>query len=133
MCSSDLVPLLPDVAKALLRYVKVDRGNDPRPQIFLTVRNRVTGGRHHARRPLSYCNHMSQFKDYYNKAGIKSRQKASHILRHSFATNLLRDDVPIKNISDLLGHRHIDTTQIYAKVDVESLRSIAPLWPEAVR
>ena len=126
-----VVPLLPDVAKALLDYIRTDRGKDPRPEIFLTIRNRGTGGKRHKRRPLSYFNHMSQFKRYYQKAQIKSRQKASHILRHSFATNLLRDEVPIKHISDLLGHRHLDTTQIYAKVDIESLRSIVSPWPEA--
>lgn len=126
------VPLLPEVARALIQYIKRDRGNDPRPEIFLTIKNRGTGGKLHARRPLSYCNHMSQFKNYYQKAGIKSRQKASHILRHSFATNLLRDEVPIKHISDLMGHRHIDTTSIYAKVDIEALRSIAQPWPEKI-
>jgi integrase/recombinase XerD len=125
-----VVPLLPDVAKALLDYIRIDRGNDPQPEIFLTIRNRGTGGKRHGRRPLSYFNHMSQFRRYYEKANIKSRQKASHILRHSFATNLLRDEVPIKHISDLLGHRHLDTTQIYAKVDIESLRSIVSPWPE---
>ena len=125
-----VVPLLPDVAKALLNYIRIDRGDDQRTEIFFTVRDRGTGGRRHARRPLSYFNHMSQFKDYYVRARINSRQMASHILRHSFATNLLRKEVPIKHISDLMGHRHIETTHIYAKVDIESLRSIASPWPE---
>lgn len=124
------VPLLPEVASAILNYIKKDRGNNSLPELFLTVQNRYTGGRRHARRALSYFNHMSQFKKYYLKARINSAQKASHILRHSFATNLLRQAVPIKNISDLLGHRHIETTYIYTKVDVERLRSIASPWPK---
>ena len=123
------VPLLPDVARALLRYIKKDRGESFFEQVFLTVVKRGTGGNQHAKRSLSYCNHMSQFKNYYNKAGIQSSQKASHILRHSFATHLIQGDVPIKNISDLLGHRNIESTYLYAKVDVEKLRSIANVWP----
>lgn len=124
------VPLLPEVAKAILDYIRRDRGNDDQPEVFLTILNRKGGIRNFPRRRLSYFNHMSQFKHYYVKAGINSAQKASHILRHSFATNLLRDGVPIKNISHLLGHAHLDTTQIYTKVDIENLRSIAPTWPK---
>lgn len=124
-----VVPILPDVAKAILQYIKKDRLTDKNPELFLTIRDRGTGGKKHSRRALSYCNHMSQFKDYYNKSGIKSAQKASHILRHSFATHLLHDGINIKTISSLLGHAVIDTTQIYTKVDVEVLRSITPEWP----
>ncbi len=123
------VPLLPDVARAVLNYIKKDRSTDKNPELFLTIKDRGTGGKSHARRALSYCNHMSQFKDYYKKTGIKSPQKASHILRHSFATHLIQDGKSIKTISDLLGHTGIDTTQIYTKVDVESLRSITSPWP----
>jgi site-specific recombinase XerD len=123
------VPLLPDVARALLNYIKRDRGTDGPPEVFLTVKNRYAGGKRHARRKLSYFNHMSQFKHYYIKAGIDSTQKASHILRHSFATHLLHKEIPMKNIADLLGHRSIETTFIYTKVDVERLRSIASPWP----
>lgn len=126
------VPILPDVAKAILKYIRKDRFADKNPELFLTIRDRGTGGKKHSRHALSYCNHMSQFKDYYNKSGIKSAQKASHILRHSFATHLLQGGTSIKTISSLLGHKVIDTTQIYTKVDVESLRSITPDWPIAV-
>jgi len=52
---------------------------------------------------------------------IESRLKlnknlTSHIARHSFATIVLAHDVPIENVARMLGHKNIQTTQIYAKI-----------------
>ena len=46
------------------------------------------------------------------------------------ATSLLRQGVSLQDIADILRHRSIETTQIYAKVDVSALRQIAQPWPE---
>lgn len=124
------VPLLPDVASALLNYIKHDRKKSTFEEVFLTVQNRGTGGKQHRRHPFSGFNHMSQFKNYYLKAKIDSAQKASHILRHSFATKLLENKIPILEIAKHLGQKHLDSAYIYTKVDIENLRSIVPIWPE---
>jgi len=55
--------------------------------------------------------------------------KGAHLLRHSLATNLLRCGASLSEIGQLLRHRQPTTTQIYAKVDIEALRSIALPWP----
>ncbi len=60
----------------------------------------------------------------YHKKGM-----AAHSLRHSFATHLLQKGATMQQIAEVLRHRSLDTTQIYAKVDFERLRSIAPAWP----
>lgn len=60
----------------------------------------------------------------YHKKGM-----AAHSLRHSFATHLLQKGATMQQISEVLRHRRIDSAQIYAKVDFERLRSIAPAWP----
>jgi site-specific recombinase XerD len=51
------------------------------------------------------------------------------LLRHSLATRLVNRGVPIKQIADLLGHRSIDTTAIYSKVDLNRLAAVALPFP----
>jgi len=54
----------------------------------------------------------------------------THLLRHTAATRLHRRGVPLKEIADLLGHRCIDTSMIYTKIDIPSLQQAALPWPE---
>ena len=55
--------------------------------------------------------------------------KGAHLLRHSLATGMLRNGATLEDIGQILRHRHPETTQIYAKVDLEALRTVAPPWP----
>lgn len=119
-------PLTNDVAEALLAYFRDTRGGSTFPEVFLTVRG--------APRPLSENNHFNScLKKYYRRAGIDSKIRGSHAIRHAFATRLMEQDVPIKTIADLLGHKTIQTTSIYTKVDLEHLRTVAVEWPEVER
>lgn len=63
-------------------------------------------------------------------AGITQAGVGTRTLRHSWAIRALANDSPIKAISDVLGHRYIDTTFIYAKADLKTLREVAMPWPE---
>ena len=63
------------------------------------------------------------------RAGIDPPRKGSHLLRHSLATAMLRHGASLEEIGQILRHRHPETTQIYAKVDLEALRALAPAWP----
>jgi integrase/recombinase XerD len=64
------------------------------------------------------------------RAGIKRPGRgAAHLLRHSIASSMLRHGASLQEISALLRHRCIETTQIYAKIDVTALRQIAQPWP----
>lgn len=119
------LPLHKEVADALLTYIKKDRKKPEFKEVFLTVKN--------PQRPLSKHNHYSaRLKKYYVKAGITLSSKGSRSIRHAFATRLVNQKVPIKTISDLLGHRWIETTFIYTKVDVDRLRELAKDWPEVL-
>jgi len=60
-------------------------------------------------------------------AGISNG--GAHRLRHTAATQMLRRGASLTEIAQVLRHRHVDTTAIYAKVDRDSLRSIAKAWP----
>jgi len=65
------------------------------------------------------------------RAGVTCQVRgAAHILRHSVATSMLRNGATLQEIADILRHRSLDTTHIYAKVDVVNLRKIAQPWPE---
>jgi len=53
----------------------------------------------------------------------------AHRLRHTVATQMVRSGVALPEISQVLRHRRLITTAIYAKVDREGLRSLARRWP----
>ena len=101
----------------------MDRKKPDFNQVFLTVRGK--------QRPLSAHNHYaSNFHKYYKEAGISPKFSGTRHFRHAFATRLVSQNIPIKTIADLLGHRHIETTFIYTKVDIDQLRMLAREWPE---
>jgi len=66
------------------------------------------------------------------RAGIRppARYGGARALRHSLATAMLRQGASLQDVGQLLRHRSIDTTAIYAKVDIERLRQVALPWPE---
>jgi site-specific recombinase XerD len=68
-------------------------------------------------------------KRCFGSAGIAA---SAHAIRHAFATRLMEHDTPIKTIADLLGHKSINTTFIYTKVDLKHLRIVAYEWPEVL-
>lgn len=64
------------------------------------------------------------------RAGVP--EVGPHRLRHALATNLMAHGVALRDISQVLRHRDLATTAIYAKVDLVSLRAVARPWPGAV-
>ena len=67
------------------------------------------------------------------RAGIDSLRKGAHQFRHTLATEMLRQGASLREIGDLLRHRHPQTTTIYAKVDLVSLRTLGLPWPGGAR
>lgn len=111
------------VADALLPYLE-DRGRARYPEVFLTIRS--------PRRPLGETNNFRTcLLPWFRRAGIIGRPRGAHVIRHAVATRLVNQGTSIKAIADILGHRSIETTRIYAKVDVVHLRQLALDWPEA--
>ena len=67
------------------------------------------------------------------RAGIDAPTKGAHQFRHALATQMLRHGASLTEIGELLGHRSPETTKIYAKVDLDALRTLALPWPGGVR
>lgn len=68
-------------------------------------------------------------KNHLRAAGIDSTQYSSHKLRHTAATLMLQNGVDVRTLQEVLGHEHLNTTQIYTHIDNESLRVAAKANP----
>jgi hypothetical protein len=62
-------------------------------------------------------------------AGLGSRIRGTHAIRHSAASRRIQAGATLKQIADLLGHRSINTTSIDAEVDLKALAAAAMHWP----
>lgn len=64
------------------------------------------------------------------RAGISASSYGAHILRHTAATHMLAQGVPLFEIGSVLRHRSLDMSAYYAKVDTNLLIEVAQPWPE---
>ena len=64
-------------------------------------------------------------------AGLDSTKYSSHKLRHTAATLMLSNGVDVRTLQEVLGHEHLNTTQIYTHVDNAELRIAAAANPLA--
>lgn len=118
-----VAPLTEPVGHSLLDYLRHGRPPASYPQVFLTVQ--------HPTRPLRSPAVISEMvHQRLNRASVNNPHKGSHIFRHAFAARMLQRGQSLKTIADFLGHRNINTTFIYTKVDVEALRQAVLEWPE---
>ena len=63
------------------------------------------------------------------RAGIQLPRQGAHLFRHTLATQLLQQGASLPEIAQVLRHQQLDTTRIYAKVELTALRELAPPWP----
>jgi integrase/recombinase XerD len=101
-----LVPLMESVGDAIIQYLRHRPSKTPFREVFLTVNAPL--------RPLTTLAISHVVRGYMKKVGITTPGAGSRTLRHSWAIRALANDSPIKSIADVLGHRYIDTTFIYA-------------------
>jgi len=119
----DRLPLLSDIGEALVLYLTKDRGACESRQVFL----RMIAPRVGLAGP---CAVGDIVRLALARANLRSQSRgAAHIFRHSLATRMIRHGASIAEISEVLRHRSQSTTQIYAKVDFETLREVARPWP----
>jgi site-specific recombinase XerD len=118
------LPLSQEVGQAIVEYLQHGRPPTQSDALFLRSVAPFTAFR-------SPANVGLIVKDAIDRAGVACpRGGAAHVLRHSVATSMLRQGASLQDIAALLRHRSVETTQIYAKVDVSALDRIAQPWPE---
>jgi len=81
------------------------------------------------RQRISTSTIHSLVKKHLKVAGLDSSKYSSHKLRHTAATLMLKSGVDVRTLQELLGHEHLNTTQIYTHVENDSLRDAAMKSP----
>jgi site-specific recombinase XerD len=118
----DRLPLPDDVGTALAEYLTV-RGRREFRRVFLTLRAPT--------RPIRPDLVGDVVRRACERAGVA--EFTPHRLRHALASEMLAQGASLREISQVLRHRHLSTTAIYAKVDLERLRQVALPWPGVER
>ncbi len=118
------LPLTQELGDALVSYIEYGRPAVEGPHFFTTSRAPY--------RPLAGPSSVSTIVSRaIRRAGVRRRGRgAAHLLRHSAATEMLRQGIGLYEIGAVLRHRSIESTAHYAKVDVNALSRVAQPWPE---
>ncbi len=116
------MPLPQEVGDALAHYLEHFRPGVEEDHVFITV--------HAPRRAISSqnCKHIADRA--VRRAGVAAPSRGAHLLRHSAATSMLAQGLPLEAIGAVLRHRSTRTTEHYAKVDRKLLEAVALPWPE---
>ena len=121
------MPIPPDVGAAVVTYLRDGRPKSSCRRLFLRTLAPHVGF-------ASGCAVTMIAKTALERAGIRGyAHQGAHIFRHSLATELLRSGATLSEIGQLLRHESHDTTRIYAKVDIDALRTLSLPWPGGVQ
>jgi integrase/recombinase XerD len=115
----DQLPLPADVGEAIVAHLKHRGRRSGASHVFLTVHAPV--------RPLDASGVRTIVRNACRRARVE--RVASHRLRHALASDLLREGASLIDISQVLRHNQLESTAIYAKVDLARLRLAASPWP----
>ncbi len=121
----ETLPLPHEVGEALAHYLRYRRPQCKTRRVFIRLRAPHQGFTTSA----AICDVVRRA---LARAGLNPACKGAHLLRHSLATRMLSNGASLAEIGDILRHRQLQTTQIYAKVDVKALRTLAQPWPGGV-
>lgn len=114
------LPLINNVKMALLDYIKNERHDSTdKDFIFITMKAPYT-------KIKSSTSIYYILTDVMNKAGIdySNKKHGPHSLRHSLATNMINENIPLEDVSSILGHESTTTTNIYITKDTTHLREL---------
>jgi site-specific recombinase XerD len=117
----DRLPIPEDVGAALAGYLREGRPRCSSRRVFIRLRAPRQGFTN----SIAICNVVQRA---LRRAGLHPEHRGSHLLRHSLATTMLRGGASFAEIGEVLRHELPSTTEIYAKVDVTTLRALALPW-----
>ena len=110
-------PLAGVVAEAIIDYLKKGRPKTEDRHLFFRARA--------PQAPITPAAVSSSVALYLYKAGIQVPKAGSHTLRHTCVQRLIEAEFPLKTIGDYVGHRSPESTRVYSKVAIASLREVA--------
>lgn len=116
------LPLPQDVGDAILAYLRRGRPQTGDDHVF--IRSVAPLGPFRSSDSVSWIAACA-----IRRAGIEARSYGSHILRHSAATQMVRQGASLDTVRRIMRHRSVETTNHYAKVDVALLQMVAQPWP----
>jgi integrase/recombinase XerD len=121
-----VLPLHTDVGSAIAAYLRHGRPRSSCQRVFLRTKAPIRGLRDSFSIASLVAHNLA-------RAGIQAPTKGAHQFRHALATEMLRHGASLAEIGEVLRHRNPETTMIYTKVDLDSLRGLALPWPGGVR
>ena len=116
----DVMPLPQATGSAIAAYLRSERPPTANRRVF--VRHVAP-----ADEPVGPDVVRRAVREAYRRCGLPYTRV--HILRHTLASRLLNTGGTLKEVADVLRHRELDTSQIYAKVDIGRLSAVAMPWP----
>ena len=118
----DRMPLPPDVGQALASYLRRGRPACRTRRVFICTKA--------PRRGFAHPSTLSTIvRRALARADLHPPLQGAHLLRHTLATSTLHSGATMREIAEILRHRALNTTEIYAKVDFQGLWSLAHPWP----
>lgn len=117
-----LLPLPGEIGEAVATYLQLGRPDTPTRRLFVLHWLRVGA-------PISDSIVGRAVERSLRRAGISAPTCGANLLRHSLATDLLAGGATLPEIADVMGHRSLATTGIYARVDVAALTEVGLPWP----
>jgi integrase/recombinase XerD len=120
---ASLLPLPVPVGRALVGYLRHGRPRTSDRHVF--VRHQLPTGQ-----PMTSSGVTAVVGRAFERSRLEVPSRGAHTLRHTAATRMVRGGASIKEVADILRHRCLETTMIYAKVDLAALGEVALPWPE---
>lgn len=121
-----VVPLPREAGRAIVAYLRGERPATAERALFVQQRGAGRG------RPLTSNAVSGVVVRALGRAGVEAPLAGAYLFRHTLACRMVRRGASLKEVADFLGHRSLDTTAIYAKLDLLALREVALPWPEEV-
>jgi integrase/recombinase XerD len=124
---SAVLPLPREAGEAIVAYLRGQRPQTDHRQVFVQHIGPRRG------EPITASAVSEVVARVLRRAGVQAPMVGAYVLRHTVASRMVQRGVSLKEVADFLGHRSLDTTAIYAKVDLPALHAVALPWPEAAR
>ncbi len=119
----DALPLPKATGEAIARYLELRDNEHATRALFLRLNPPLD-------RAVTADTIRGSLRNAAKRCGLSGSLTGPHKLRHTLAIRLINSGVSLKEISDLMRHRDLDTTTIYAKVDMNALSTVTSAWPE---